>query len=303
MIEPLRYIVRHWGMNPEFMETLRHHPNVTKVKGEGKNFYLKRRKYSSVENQMEEHYLTSYLLSNRMKVECPLLTSSRRPYVKEGNQLYSLYEALEGTPLKNDSITSLTNAGAYLSTLHLFLKKYRCHNEVKGWEIEKHVREWVDKLDSTTIGKRGQRILSRMKRSRTSFESLPSQLVHSDYNPGNILIKEGEVSGIIDFERIRTAPRITDIGYFLAGILKVVPEGRRDHSIKWIKSFMKGYERYGHLSFEEQRLLPAVVNLFLLQHAFLFFHHGYSEAASACIFFIDDLTESSHFQLIFQNEK
>jgi Ser/Thr protein kinase RdoA (MazF antagonist) len=303
MIETLQEIVTHWGINPTFMKTLRLHPNVTKVKAEGKIFYLKRREYYSIGNRMEELYLTSYLLSNRMKVESPMLTTAQCPYVKEGKRIYSIYKALEGTPLNKYSITSLTNAGTYLSKLHLLLKEYRCHNEVKGWEIERHVREWVKELDSTSIGRRGRGILSRMKGWMTLYERLPHQLVHSDFNPGNILMKGEKVSGIIDFERIRTAPRITDIGYFLAGMFKTVPEESRAQSIKYIRAFMEGYERNSPLTSGEKRLLPEVVILFLLQYAFLYVQQGFSEVGSAWMHFIDGLIESSHFQRVFQNEK
>ncbi|MCR8849549.1 phosphotransferase [Rossellomorea sp. SC111] len=303
MIEPLQDIMRQWGMEPASMETLLLHPNVTKVKAEGKTFYLKRREYSSIENRMEELYLTSYLINNHLKVETPILTSSHLPYVKEGEQLYSFYEALEGMPLKEFSIDSLTKAGTNLSTLHLILKEYQCHNEVKGWEIERHVREWVNELNSESIGRRGQVILSKMRGWGTSFECLPHQIVHSDYNPGNILMQGGEVSGIIDFERILTAPRITDIGYFLAGMLKRIPAEKKDHSIKGIRFFIQGYGKHEPLTAGERRMLPAIVILFLLQHAFFYFQQGYSEASSSCMDFIEEMIESAYFHEVFQYEK
>ncbi|KPL61582.1 phosphotransferase enzyme family protein [Rossellomorea vietnamensis] len=303
MIEPLEDIVRHWGVEPTSMKTLPLHPNVTKVKGEGKTFYLKRREYSSFENRMEELYLTSYIISYGLNVESPILTSSQLPYVKEGEQIYSFYEALEGTPLKKFSIESLTDAGKYLATLHLILKEYQSHNEVKGWEIERHVREWMNELDSESIGRRGQGILSKMKWRGTIYEDLPHQIVHSDYNPGNILMQGGKVSGIIDFERIRSAPRIADIGYFLAGMLKGIPAEKKDHSIEWIMAFMKGYESHDFLTSGEKRMLPSIVTLFLLQYAFFYFQQGYSEVGSSCLDFIEELIESAHFHGVFQYEK
>lgn len=303
MIEPLQDIVRHWGMDPISYKTLLLHPNVTEVKAEGKTFYLKRRVYSSLENRMEELYLTAYLMSHHLNVESPILTSSHLPYVKEGEQFYSLYEALEGMPLKEWSADSLTNAGAYLATLHLILKDYRCHYETKGWEIERHVTEWVKELETESIGIRGQVILSKMKGWEHPYRCLPHQFVHSDYNSGNILMEGGEVCGIIDFERIRTAPRITDIGYFLAGMLKALPIEKKDDSMKWILAFMKGYERHAPLTAGEKRILPSIVILFLLQYAFLTYHQGYSEAGTSCMDFIEELFAYPYFHGVFQYEK
>ncbi|MGG3914822.1 phosphotransferase enzyme family protein [Rossellomorea vietnamensis] len=302
MIEPLHDIVCHWGVDPTSMKPLLLHPDVTEVKAEGKTFYLKRREYSSIENRMEELYLTSYLMSHHLNVESPIITSSQLPYVKEGEHVYSLYEALEGKPMKGFSIVSLTNAGAYLKTLHPILKDYRCHYEAKVWEIERHVREWVKELGSESIGRRGQGLLSRVKGWGPPYECLPHQFVHSDYNPGNILMKGGVVSGIIDFERIRKAPRITDIGYFLAGMLKAVPEEKKDDSLKWILAFMKGYERRDPLTAVERRILPSVVILFLLQYAFFTYHQGYSEAGSSCMDFTEGLFASADFHGVFQYE-
>ena len=73
------------------MKTLLLSSDVTEVKAEGKTFYLKRRVYSSIENRMEELYLTSYLMSHHLNVESPILTFSQLPYVKKGEQiLFSL---------------------------------------------------------------------------------------------------------------------------------------------------------------------------------------------------------------------
>lgn len=110
----------------------------------------------------------------------------------------------------------------------------------------------------------------------------------------------GEVSGIIDFERIRTAPRITDIGYFLAGMLKMVPEEKKDHSINWILAFMKGYESQDPLTAGEKRIVPSLVILFLLQYAFFYFQQGHPEAGSSCMDFIEKLIGSVHFHGVFQ---
>lgn len=116
-------------------------------------------------------------------------------------------------------------------------------------------------------------------------------------------MKGGVVSGIIDFERIRTAPRITDIGYFLAGMLKAVPEEKKDDSLMWILAFMKGYERRDPLTAIERRILPSVVILFLLQYAFFTYHQGYSEAGTSCMDFTEGLFASADFHGVFQYEK
>ncbi|PFA69468.1 hypothetical protein CN378_03560 [Bacillus sp. AFS015802] len=304
MIEPLRDLLRNWNVDPSFTHTLHLHPNVTMVEASRQTFYLKKREHSKVGNLMEELYVTSYLLENGLLVESPLLSSwSNQPFVQEGEHLYSLYEALEGFPLQEYSLSSLTNAGAYLSSLHELLDKYHCQNDIAVWDIERHIREWVLEFDHTQLGTWGRGVLDRVEGWETIYTCLPQQLVHSDCNAGNIMMKEEEVVGIIDFERMRIAPRVADIGYFLAGMLKNKIKEDREHSFRCINGFLRGYERSGPLSSEEKQLLPSMVLIFLLQYAFHHLQNGDSEVGSACLPFIDELIDSADFDRVFQNEK
>ncbi|MCA1059676.1 phosphotransferase [Rossellomorea aquimaris] len=296
MIEPLRGILRHWDVDPTFIEPLGPHPNVARVKEGMKVYYLKKREDLSIEKRWEEFYLTSYLLENRHCVESPLLTSSGYPFVKEGEQIYSLYKALEGRSLKIYSMTALANAGAYLSDIHLLFEGYRSQQEVVDWDIERHVKEWMSVLGNTSIGKRGAGLLSRIEGWKSYYTQLPHQIVHSDFHSGNILMKGEEIIGVIDFARIRTAPRITDIAYFLAGLLKNSANKKRYDSIRCIQVFLDGYESNTSLTTTENRLLPSIIILFLLQYAFLYSHQGYSEAGSSCMLFIEELINSDYFQ-------
>lgn len=291
MIGPLLEILRQWNVDPTDMKTLRLYPNVMKVKDEMRTFYLKRRADASIESCMEEYHLTSYLLNNRFHVESPVLTSSERPFVKKGDQIYSLYEELEGTPLTHCSITSFGSAGANLSTLHLLLKEYRSHYEIQAWDIARHVKEWVKEFASTQIGKRGKDLLSRMEGWESYYDRLPVQLVHSDYHRGNILMRGKDVSGIIDFARIRTAPCVTDIAYFLASFLKDMEKVDRENYFRFKQSFVGGYEVERHLTSLEQRILPIVIILFLLQYAFLYDQKGYAEKGLSCIFHSNKLID------------
>lgn len=57
----------------------------------------------------------------------------------------------------------------------------------------------------------------------THFEALypflPTQIIHRDPNPDNILLKEGRVVGFVDFDLSRILPRIFDICYAATGVL------------------------------------------------------------------------------------
>ncbi|WP_226677319.1 phosphotransferase enzyme family protein [Rossellomorea aquimaris] len=289
MIAPHWDILRQWDVNATDVKTLHLHPHVMKVMDGKRTYYLKKREDSSIENCLEEYHLSSYLLNNGLHVETPILTSSQRPFVKDGKQIYSLYEELEGTPLTECSITSFGSAGANLSTLHLLLKEYRSTYEIRAWDIARHVKEWMSELETTPIGKRGKDLLSRMEGWESYYDRLPVQLVHSDYHRGNILMKGNDVSGIIDFARIRTAPRITDIAYFLAGLLKDNEKVDRENYFRSKQLFVGGYGVERHLTGLEKRMLPIVIILFLLQYAFLYDQKGYAEKGLFCVSLIDEI--------------
>ncbi len=299
MIEPIGDILWNWNVKHPYIETLKCHPNVIKVESGGKSYYLKKREDRAFESQMEEYYLTTYLLANRMNVESPLLTISHQPLVKKGQQFYSLYETLEGEPLQEYSLSYLTNAGTSLANLHRLLKDYHCHKEIKGWHIDRHIRQWLNELRFTPIGKWARDILPRLDEWTILYKQLPHQLVHSDYNRGNILVKEGVVNGIIDFERIRMAPRVADIGYFLAGMLKDRSKKDREDSMNYIRVFLRGYDQLSTLTLEEKGLLPLLLVIFLLQYVFFYHQSGYSDIGSAYIPFINELVQSIEYDRAF----
>jgi Ser/Thr protein kinase RdoA (MazF antagonist) len=300
MIEPLHDLLMNWKVPPSCIETVGNHHNVFKVKSRENTFYLKKRLNSSVEKRIEEILLTSSLLENGLPVERPLLTVSHQPYVRQHQVFYSLYQALEGIPVQVYSLTSLKMVGTYLSQFHGSLKQYDCKFEVGEWKVETHLREWISGQDSTMIEKWGEGFLGRLNEWSFSYSKLPHQLVHSDCHPRNILMKEERVTGIIDFERIRKAPRIADVCYFLAGMLKDQVKQGEDEQVECIHAFMGGYQSDGALTQEEKELMPFLVIIFLLQYTFFYNQKGYSHVVSAYIPFINRLVNSGDYQRAFQ---
>lgn len=300
MIQPLHDLLLNWKVPPSSIETVGNHHNVYKVKSREKTFYLKKRLNSSVEKRIEELLLTSFLLENGLPVERPLLTVSHQPYVRQHQVFYSLYQALKGVPVQVYSLTSLKMVGTYLSQLHGSLKQYVCKFEVEEWKVETHLREWISVQDSTLIERWGEGFLGRLNDWSFSYSKLPHQLVHSDCHPRNILVKEERVTGIIDFERIRKAPRIADVCYFLAGMLKDKVKQGEDEQIECIHAFMEGYQSDGTLTQEEKELMPFLVIIFLLQYTFFYNQKGYSHVVSTYIPFINRLVNSGDYERVFQ---
>ncbi|BCB02865.1 phosphotransferase enzyme family protein [Bacillus sp. KH172YL63] len=286
MIASIQDILRSWELGPQLIVASQVAPKVWRVKSGGKVFYLKRRGNTHPWGPSDELELAAYLNGKGIAVESPLLTRACQPALRVGEKSYLLYEALEGEPLKEPTLSSLTAIGAHLSALHVHLDKYPGQSIVSRWEIERHTRQWVDECGHPPIGKWAREVLLELKGKMGRYSELPCQLVHSDLNKGNILMKGGRVTGLIDFERVRKAPRIADIGYFLAGRLK---EGNVPASSGSVAAFLKGYEGAGAaLTPEERRLLPYVILTFLLQYTLFYYDRGCFSLGSVLTTIVED---------------
>ena len=58
------------------------------------------------------------------------------------------------------------------------------------------------------------RIVARLERSRATLKDLPPQLAHGDFSPMNVLVQDGRVSGVVDWESAKSGPAALDFGWW-----------------------------------------------------------------------------------------
>lgn len=94
-----------------------------------------------------------------------------------------------------------------------------------------------------------------------ALADLPTQLIHGDLTPENVLLRRPEsVSGFIDFDHLPLAPRIWDIAKYLSRRIRLrwrqgspaSDLGRLDH----LAGFLRGYHQTNPLSLAEIEALP-----------------------------------------------
>lgn len=97
-----------------------------------------------------------------------------------------------------------------------------------------------------------------------ALRELPTQLVHGDLTPENIVLRRPvEASGFIDFEHLPHAPRIWDVAKYLSRRLRMhwrVDDQTAVHSrLDHIAPFLRGYHEICPLSSRERSALPAMI--------------------------------------------
>ena len=87
--------------------------------------------------------------------------------------------------------------------------------------------------------------------------ALRSQVIHNDFNPGNVLVTDGQpvsVAGVIDFGDMIRAPLIIDVAVASAYL-----RGDDDDVLAPLMSFVSGYDSVTHLEQVELELLYDLV--------------------------------------------
>lgn len=102
-----------------------------------------------------------------------------------------------------------------------------------------------------------------LARAEATFPSLPTQIIHRDPNPDNILMQDGQIVGFLDFDLTRILPRIFDLCYMATAILSVVysrtSEAERLGFFDMVKAMGAGYDTISPLTKEEWAALPDMV--------------------------------------------
>jgi homoserine kinase type II len=94
--------------------------------------------------------------------------------------------------------------------------------------------------------------------------NLPRQWIHADMHYDNVLIHEGKVSGILDFEFCTYCWRAMEIAVCLSKYA-----GEPD-AMKYFDEFIPGFMKYGELTPLEIRFIPDLINLRVLNNVVYF---------------------------------
>lgn len=222
--------------------------------------------HRSYEAEKEE---LDFLLELNAVIPCsvPCSTTDGEVLIKYNGKMMSLFYFVEGEKLTEINEHFLSEIGILLGKMHLFSKNKKLNRKTRI--DEKYYFSKID-MKQIPITEEEKKILLSLyeKISMIDFSSLPCGIIHNDIFPDNILIKDGTISGVIDFNDSTYAPFIFDLGIVINYWIRINNFSSETEN-KYIEIFLKSYESIRKLSSMEKSLLDMGILKMALTFIFL----------------------------------
>ena len=268
-IEDITTILAKYNLTPLHYEGIKDgilNTNYLIFTSEGKFVLRVLEGHRSYEAEKEE---LDFLLELNTIIPCsvPCSTIDGEVLIKYNGRMMSLFYFIEGEKLTEINEHFLSQIGILLGKMHLFSK-----NKILNRKTRIDEKYYFSKIDMTKVPiaeDEKKNLLSLYKKvSMIDFSSLPCGVIHNDIFPDNILIKDGFISGIIDFNDSSYAPFIFDLGIVINYWIRIKnfsPETEK----KYIEVFLTSYESIRKLSTIEKSLLDMGILKMALAFIFL----------------------------------
>jgi homoserine kinase type II len=205
----------------------------------------------------------------------PLLTVNGRRFVEvdteHGGALATLTAYIPGQPPDRDELDQATSAGEALGRLTLAMARLAIPAEGINWRSSGDLARCHPLVPDPPVAfaglplsdqKRKQLISGYnavMERMPDLYATLPQQLAHEDFDPGNVLMEGTRATGVLDFEFCARDLRVMD----LTVALTWWPVRQYGTGAEWpiIAALARGYARHITLTDDEIAALPALFRL------------------------------------------
>ncbi|MBL6996994.1 MAG: phosphotransferase [Phycisphaerales bacterium] len=269
--------------------------------GSSKGKYLLKRR--AVGNDVKDfveftHAVQKRLAEHRFPVAGLMNTVDGDTYVEHDNRIYELFSFIHGKRFDKTN-PAAAESGRVLAHFHDILndfpnepnvKKQIYHQGDNFYRIISEVYDILEKHETPndlegvadTIGFiREQYEMANKKVDAIGFYSLPTNVVHGDWHPGNTLYKDGEIIAVIDFDSLRVSPRITDIAN---GALQFsMRMGNAEDVDKWpdtfrgntIQSMVQAYDQFTKVPImaSERSIFPSLMIEALIAESIIPIHN------------------------------
>jgi Ser/Thr protein kinase RdoA (MazF antagonist) len=239
------------------------------------------------------HAVQRRLAEHRFPVAGLIETIDGETLVEHEGRIYELFTFIRGKRF-DKSNPAAAESGRVLAHFHDILREFPNEPEVKhSFHLslsfvqkmegaleslsKQESPEQLEGIEETISFLQSQYETAYKKVASVDFSSLPTSIVHSDWHPGNMLYKDGEIIAVIDFDSLRVSPRITDIAN---GALQFsMRMGEAEHIDAWpdsfrghtIQSLVQSYDQFTKLPLmaSERSIIPALMVEALTVECFL----------------------------------
>ncbi|PGU39502.1 phosphotransferase enzyme family protein [Bacillus cereus] len=232
--------------------------NVTKVLCKNKAYILKEK--GSIEQLLVELNVLEQLDEKGVKVQRLVNTSNNERYVFYKEKYYCVYEYVAGNVLEIKDTENLKQLGSTIGEeiayLHQALNSMDSENGFVKRDLYKVVYGWalpfLEKNEHVH-----QNVIRKMNQVHTDFKKkvhlLRKQIIHRDMHLSNVIFKDNEFQGFIDFELLERNVRVFDLCYCCTSILSELYSDEELRG-KWqhiISKIFEGYNKQCTLTREE----------------------------------------------------
>jgi homoserine kinase type II len=225
-----------------------------------------------------EHTVLESAANAGWPVALPVIALDGERVVWANGALYSLFPFLRGESTPPDSLSHLRIKGRLLA---------RLHNDIGGsletprpgfgraWELDVTLQaagsisfntalaDFGKEQPDLAAGVRRQRYRNLRELARLGYGDLPSTVIHGDFRHDNLLFSGAELTGLLDFDSVRTDSPAVDLAISIFMDCTLPP----DHNAldpQRVGAFVDGYARVRALTDTEVEMLPALLRAAML---------------------------------------
>jgi Ser/Thr protein kinase RdoA (MazF antagonist) len=209
--------------------------------------------------------LLTALYAHGVPVAVPKQTRKGEPYVRQGEEVFSLYPYLAGEVLTDHFAPGAEERarrfGIAVAQLHIGFKQCEQLVRVPEMDLLQNVTaasQVVGRLDAGERAGEIQTALLELNHGLSLINrELPVQLIHRDAHPANMLFLDGRLSGWLDFELIVRGPRLFDLCYCATSILMngMDDPNKRSRWFTLLAALVEGYTSSNPLTLVERSSL------------------------------------------------
>jgi Ser/Thr protein kinase RdoA (MazF antagonist) len=286
-LEELAIVMSHYDIGiiqavKEYARGSRRAPKLIIASDKGE-FLLKRRARGKDDpfKVAFSHALQLYLASKQFPL--PHLIGTRKEnnsMLQHNNAVYELFEYIRGN-MYDSSLEATFDSGKTLALYHKLVRDYAPEFDppVGSYHSSRAIHNSLDQLpetfddphrfpnapgdqvEATTNYLREAYLQASEKVEATGLNTWPSQIVHCDWHPGNMLFRNRKVVAVIDYDAARLQQRVIDVAN---GALQFSILAGSDDPAQWpeyldetrFKRFIRGYDEVDVLSVAELDVIP-----------------------------------------------